>query len=281
MKLRPFIQLMRLDKPIGIWLVYFPAAWSVALTASAHSMWRLQALMLLGAALTRAAGCIMNDLADRKLDAQVARTHTRPLASGALSKRQALAALAALLFAALALALSLPPAVFTLSLLAVPMIAAYPWMKRFTWWPQAFLGITFNLGALIGWAATGTPLSAPALLIYAAAAAWTLGYDTIYAVQDMADDRTVGIKSSAQAVGRHLRPFIAACYGLMLALLAAAGMLHHTAPVYYAALIAAALHALWQVRQMPPSPAQAGVIFRSNQWLGFYILAGCLLSRAG
>lgn len=281
MTLRSLIQLMRLDKPIGIWLVYFPAGWAVALTAPASAMWQLQLLMLIGAVITRAAGCIINDLTDRELDRHVERTRTRPLASGAISRPQALAVLAVLLALALYIALQLPPAVFALSLVAVPMIAAYPWMKRITWWPQVFLGLTFNLSALFGWLATGAPLVPAALALYAAAILWTLGYDTVYAVQDIEDDARIGIRSSARAVGARLKPFIAACYGLMLLLLFSAGLMLQLAAPYYLGLAAATAHAAWQVRQLPPSPAMAGRVFRSNQWLGFLILAGCMFARAG
>ena len=279
--MHPLLQLTRLDKPIGIWLVYFPAAWAVALTAAPQQMWRLQGTMLLGAIVTRAAGCILNDLTDRRLDAQVARTRTRPLASGAVTIGQACVLLAILLSIALCLALSLPSSVLWLALVALPMIAAYPWMKRITWWPQLFLGFTFNLSALFGWLATGAPLSPPALTLYAAAIFWTLGYDTIYAVQDMADDARIGIRSSAQAVGRKLLPFVFVCYSAMGLLLLLTGALLHSNYPYYLGILAAGHQACWQMRRLPPEPEEAGRIFRSNQWLGILILAGCLLSRLG
>ncbi len=280
MKLRSLIQLMRLDKPIGIWLLYYPAGWAVALTAAPQQMWSLQIKMLLGAALTRAAGCIINDLTDRKLDQHVERTRNRPLASGAVQRWEAVVVLAILLCAALCIALALPPRVFWLALLAVPMIAAYPWMKRITWWPQLFLGLTFNLSALFGWLATSTPLSTAAFTLYAAAIFWTLGYDTVYAVQDIADDARVGIRSSARRVGKHLRPFITACYGAMLLLLLLTAALASQGPWVYCGLAVAGWHAWRQVQQLPPSPAQAGEIFRSNRWLGFLVLTGFLLARA-
>ncbi len=280
MKLSPYIALMRLDKPIGIWLVFFPAAWAVALVGASNTP-MLMLLMLGGAALTRAAGCILNDLADRKLDAQVARTANRPLASGAIKPWQAFLLLLILLIAALAVALSLPLMVTLLAFLALPMIAAYPFMKRLTWWPQAFLGLTFNLGALMGWAATGNGLSLPALTLYAASICWTLGYDTIYAVQDMADDAKIGIRSSARALGQpRIRVFVAACYGLMLALLVTTGFLLHINIVYYLGLIFVAAQLLWQVRRLPCPPERAGALFRSNQWAGLLMLLTLLATRA-
>lgn len=280
MTISPYIALMRLDKPIGIWLLFFPAAWAVALAASDAEVGRLMLIMLAGAALTRAAGCILNDLTDRRLDAQVARTQTRPLASGALKPWQAIILLFLLLMASLALALSLPPQVFWLALVALPMIAAYPWMKRLIWWPQAFLGLTFNLGALFGWLAAGEPITLPALLLYAAGICWTLGYDTIYAVQDMADDAVAGIRSSARALGsKRLKPFVAGCYGAMFLLLGLTGLLMQGGVGFWLGWVAAALHARWQVSALPPAPERAGSLFRSNQWLGLALLMGLLADR--
>ena len=277
--MQPYIQLMRLDKPIGIWLLFFPASWAVALVGGANAG-GLMLIMLLGAAITRAAGCIMNDLADRKLDALVERTRTRPLASGAIQPWQAIALLVVLLLIALALALSLPRAVFMLALIALPMIAAYPFMKRITWWPQLFLGLTFNMGALMAWVATGTPLSVPAFTLYAASVCWTLGYDTIYAIQDMADDETAGIKSTARRLGTgHIRRFVAVCYGLMLALLALTGAMLEVSLFYYIGLIAMAAQLLWQIRQLPCPPMRAGLLFRSNQWAGLALLLGLLFAH--
>ena len=280
MTIAPYIALMRLDKPIGIWLLFFPAAWAVALAASDATVGRLMLVMLAGAALTRAAGCILNDLTDRKLDAQVERTKSRPLASGAIKPWQAMMLLVLLLLAALALALSLPPQVFWLALLALPMIAAYPWMKRLIWWPQAFLGLTFNLGALFGWLAAGEPIALPALLLYAAGICWTLGYDTIYAVQDMADDDAAGIRSSARALGLgRLKSFVASCYGAMFLLLGTTGLLMGLGIGFWVGWGLAALHARWQIAALPPSAQRAGALFRSNQWLGLALLMGLLAER--
>ena len=277
--MRHYIQLMRLNKPIGIWLVFFPAAWSVAFAGS-PMMAILIATMLVGAILMRSAGCIINDLADRKLDAQVERTRNRPLASGAIQPWQAITLLLVLLAFAAAIAAMLPRECLYLAFVALPLIALYPLMKRITWWPQLFLGLTFNLGVLFGWLATGIPLFPATYVLYAAAICWTLGYDTIYAVQDMEDDAKVGIRSTARRIGlAHLRIFVAACYGVMLALLALAGHML-TAPFpYYIALIAAGAQLLWQVRQLPCTPERAGALFRSNQWVGLILLIGLLACR--
>jgi 4-hydroxybenzoate polyprenyltransferase len=279
MTITPYLALTRLNAPIGIWLLFFPAAWAVALVGGANAG-VLMLTLLLGAALTRAAGCIMNDLADRKLDALVERTKNRPLASGNVRPWQAILLLILLLIAALALALSLPVQVFLLALIAVPMMAAYPWMKRLTWWPQIFLGLTFNLAALFGWLATGQPLAPPALTLYAACVLWTLGYDTIYAVQDMADDEAAGIRSAARRVGlARLRWFVAACYGLMLALLALTGALLQLGVMYYMGLALVGAQLLWQIRQLPCAPERAGGLFKSNQWAGLILLITLLITR--
>ncbi|MFZ4540569.1 MAG: 4-hydroxybenzoate octaprenyltransferase [Rickettsiales bacterium] len=277
MTIAHYIALTRLNKPIGIWLLFFPAAWAVALAGGDG---KLMCIMLLGATLTRSAGCIINDLTDRKLDAQVERTKNRPLASGAITPAQAIALLIILLIAAFALALSLPVVVFFLAILALPMIALYPWMKRLTWWPQAFLGLTFNLGALFGWAATGAPLSLPPLILYAACFFWTLGYDTIYAVQDMADDAIVGIRSSARRLGaRHIRRFVTICYGLTVALLSLTGILLHMGTLYFLGLVVLAAQLLYQIRALPCDSPSAAALFRSNQWVGLILLIAILLQR--
>ncbi len=279
MQLRPYIQLMRLDKPIGIYLLFFPAAWAVALVAPLRAIPYFLLIMLVGAAVTRAAGCIINDLTDRKLDAGVERTRGRPLAAGTVPVWHAYALLGGLLFVALLIALSLPRAVFLLALVALPMIAVYPWMKRITWWPQLFLGFTFNLSALFGWVATGAPLSGAAFALYAACICWTLGYDTIYAVQDMADDTRMGIRSTARLFGANIRRNVAICYLLMLLDLAITGFLLDRELAYDFGLMAVALHIAWQLRQLPVTPERAGTIFKSNQCIGYMLLGAILLDR--
>ena len=271
-------QLLRLDKPIGIWLLFFPAGWAVGLAAT-HDVGYLQALMLFGAFVMRSAGCIINDLVDRDLDKQVARTRNRPIASGRISVNAAYVVLALLLVVALVIALNLPLSVLLLSLLALPMIAAYPWMKRITWWPQVFLGLTFNLSALCGWLATGTPLSAAPFALYAASIFWTIGYDTIYAIQDVIDDEAVGIKSTAIKVGKWLIPFVSICYFLMIGLLALAGKYAGAGAFYFVGVGAVAMHAIWQMRHVSYNIAMAGKLFRSNQWLGLTLLIFILLDR--
>jgi len=278
-RLALYARLMRLDKPVGIWLVFFPAAWAVALAGcrEAGVDWAVMFACLVGAVLTRSAGCIINDLTDRRLDAYVARTASRPLASGAVSRREAFVLLFLLLLLALGLALLLPPLVLWLSCAALPFIIAYPWMKRITWWPQAFLGLTFNLSAPIGWAAATGSLDWPALWLYLGALGWTFGYDTIYAHQDAADDAVVGIKSSARALGPRTRRAVAGAYGVFILLLGLAGLQAGAGLGYALGLAAAALHLGWQLRRLDiMNPALCGRLFRSNSQVGLVILLGAV-----
>lgn len=281
--MHPLLQLIRFDKPIGTWLLAFPALWALALAAHDITQFlTLSAVMLLGAFITRSGGCIINDLTDQRLDAGVARTRSRPLASGTVSRRSALLLLVLVSASALAIALALPRTVFYIALCAVPLIVAYPWMKRIIWWPQIVLGLTFNLSALMGWAATGAALTLPAFLIYAAGAFWTLGYDTIYAVQDMADDETMGIKSSARTLGiGSIRRFVTFCYSAVLFLILVVCINTGYGYLFLIGWVGISAHVHWQICKLPPTPQTAGPLFKSNQWLGLIILLTLLLSRFG
>ena len=185
--LRPWLKLGRFDRPAGIWLLMIPGWQGVALATSAQGRWPdplLLVLIALGAALMRAAGCAYNDIVDRDFDAQVARTASRPIPSGQISVKQAWGFVVGCCLAALVILLTLRPAAIALGAGSLALVAAYPFMKRITWWPQAWLGLTFNLGALLGYAAVTGTVGWPAILLYAGGVLWTLGYDTIYAVQD-------------------------------------------------------------------------------------------------
>lgn len=264
-----YFHLMRLDKPVGIWLTFWPAAWAVLL-ASGTFQPELLALLFLGASLMRAAGCIMNDLADADFDAQVERTKLRPLASGAISKRRALALLGVLLAQAFGLLFVLPHPAFWLAFATLPLVAAYPFMKRFTWWPQLFLGITFNMSALFGWLEATGELSLSALWLYVAAVFWTLGYDTIYALQDMHDDARIGVKSTALRLGAFTLPFVALCYTHFLAILLWLGVNGGLGWPYFVGMVLCAAQLLWQIRTMRRG-GHAGAVFKSNQWLGLLV----------
>ena len=191
-RLRPFAVLARWDRPIGTWLLLWPCWWAVALAPGWPDL-KLLALFAIGAVAMRGAGCVINDLADRDLDARVERTRHRPLASGRLTTGEALAFLALQLLVGLLVLLSFNRFTILLGLASLPLVIVYPLMKRVTWWPQAFLGVTFNWGALVGWSAVTGDLAAPALTLYVAGFLWTLGYDTIYAHQDKADDAVIGV----------------------------------------------------------------------------------------
>ncbi len=213
---RPYAILMRLDRPIGTWLLLLPAWFSLALAYPKNPdlfyTLYLAFLFAVGAIIMRGAGCVINDLWDRDLDARVARTRTRPLVTGAVTPRAAVILVACLCTLGLAIVLQMNIAAIITAFCSVPFIVLYPLMKRITWWPQLFLGFTFNFGALIGWAAMTGTIGLPAVLLYIAGIFWTLGYDTIYAHMDRDDDQQVGIKSTARILGKNSVPAIAGFY---------------------------------------------------------------------
>jgi 4-hydroxybenzoate polyprenyltransferase len=280
-RLAPYARLARLDRPIGTWLLLFPGWWSLALASPAAPNLRLMALFAIGALLMRGAGCTYNDIVDRDFDARVARTATRPIPSGAVTPRQAALFLGLQLLLALIVLLQLDAFAIGLGAASLLLVAAYPFMKRITYWPQAFLGLTFNWGALLGWAAATGSLAAPAFLLYAGGIAWTLFYDTIYAHQDKEDDALVGVKSTALKLGTKTRPWLvgfAAVAAILWALALAAAGLGWPA---YAGLAGAAALLLWQVRRTDfDDPADCLAKFRAHRWLGWMMLVGILLSPA-
>ncbi len=276
----PHLRLMRLHQPVGIWLLFWPCAWALILASEGFPEPQLLLAFFAGALLMRSAGCIINDIADREFDKQVERTKNRPLACGELSVRQALVLLLALLVLSLLVAIYLGTAVLMWSALALAPVAIYPFMKRISWWPQLFLGLTFNWGALVGWVAVRGEVEWPALLLYAGCVLWTLGYDTIYAHQDKLDDARIGIKSTALRLGNHTRSFVTACYLLSFAswaLLAAATVTQLWQWVW---LLPVALHLGWQVTTLEiDSPQNCLRRFRSNSQLGLVLaLALCMIN---
>lgn len=278
--LKPYVALIRLDRPIGTWLLLWPGFWALALAASGWPDVRLLALFAAGALVMRSAGCIYNDIVDRKFDAQVARTRHRPLASGALRVRHAVAFMAVLLGAGLAILLQLNSLAIWLGVASLALIFTYPLMKRVTYWPQAFLGLTFNWGALLGWAAATGGLDWPAALLYLGGICWTLGYDTIYAHQDKEDDALIGVKSSALALGERTRPFLILVYGASIACFAGAGALAGIAWPFYAGLGAVALLFAWQaLGTRIDEPADCLVKFKANLWVGVLLFAGIIAGR--
>nr|WP_246522903.1 4-hydroxybenzoate octaprenyltransferase [Neoroseomonas eburnea] len=278
---RPYALLMRLDRPIGSWLLFLPGLWAFALVAPSwgRGLW-LTVLFGLGAVLMRGAGCVVNDLWDRDLDRQVERTAGRPLASGAVRPRQALAFLAALLVVSCVILLMLPPAAILLGVLSLVPIALYPLAKRVTDFPQAVLGLVFSWAAPTGYAAATGGLDAAALALWAAGFFWILGYDTIYAHQDREDDALVGIRSTALHFGERTRPFLVACYAATIALLASSGWLAGLSAWFLPALLLpAALLARQVVALDIRDPALCLRLFKANREVGLAIALAFLIGR--
>ncbi len=277
----PYVLLARLDRPIGWWLLFLPGLWSILLARApaGRSAW-LIVLFLAGAVLMRSAGCVVNDMWDREMDRRVTRTAARPLASGAVSMREAGLFLAALLLAALVILLQLNWYARVLGVASLALVATYPLAKRVTWWPQLALGFTFGWGAPMGYAAAAGRLDWAAAVLYAASIAWILGYDTIYAHQDREDDALVGVHSTARLFGEATRPFLALCYALMLALVAAAGSLAGLSWVFTVAMGLPAAMLIWQVARVDiHDPALCLRLFKANREVGLAVALAIVLGR--
>ena len=273
--LRPYARLARLDRPIGTWLLLFPCWWGLALGARTWPDPVLMMLFALGAVVMRGAGCTYNDIVDRDFDARVARTADRPIPSGAVSLRQAIAFLLLELLVGLGILLMLNEAAIALGVLSLALVFTYPLMKRVTWWPQFFLGLAFNWGALMGYAAATGDVAPSAALVYIAGILWTLGYDTIYAHQDKEDDALIGVKSSARRLGERTRPALYLFYGATVLLLGAAFALADLGWPVYLFLAAGAAQLLWQAVTVDlDQPADCLAKFKSNRVFGWLILAG-------
>ncbi len=280
---RPYARLARLDRPIGTWLLFLPCLWGLGLGWQAarppvEEMLRLVVLFGIGAIVMRGAGCTVNDLMDRDLDRRVARTATRPIASGEVTPRRALVFLAAQLAVGLAILLQLNQFSWALGTAVLVLVFSYPLAKRVTDWPQAVLGLTFNWGALLGFAAVTGTLAPAAAIAYAAGFFWTLGYDTVYAHQDREDDAIVGVRSSALALGPRTRPALVAFYAVTVALLAAATWTAGLGPWTYAGLAALAVHLGWQVATVDiDDPKHCLAVFRSNRDAGLIVALAIVL----
>jgi 4-hydroxybenzoate polyprenyltransferase len=275
---RDLALLARLDRPIGWWLLFWPGAWAVALAGEAFARWDLLLWLLAGAIAMRGAGCVYNDIVDRDLDRQVARTAARPLASGAVSLRLAWAWLALLSLVGLVVLVQLRPLAAGIALASLALVAAYPFMKRITWWPQAWLGLVFAWAALVGWAEAWGALAAPGLLLYAGSIAWVIGYDTIYALQDREDDALVGVRSSALRLGRAVRPGVAGFYAAALALWGAAFWSLRPDPLALAALLPVGAHLAWQVATLRADDGAGALArFRANRFAGLLMMLACLV----
>jgi len=276
-RLRPYGSLMRLDRPIGTWLLYWPCAWSVAL-AGVGGRWDLFLWLFLGAFAMRSAGCVYNDIIDRDLDRSVERTRLRPLASGRVSLRSAWVLIGLLGAIGLVVLLQLNRVAAAIALISIAPVAAYPFMKRITWWPQAWLGLVFSWGALVGWPAVTGSFDWPALILWLGSIAWVVGYDTLYAIQDIEDDALVGVKSSARRLGDKAAIGIALFYALALALWGAAIWLVRPDWLALLALAPAALHLANQaLRADPKDGGLALQLFRSNRTCGLLVLLAMLV----
>jgi len=280
---RPYASLIRLDRPIGVWLLFWPGAWAIALAGMGGGIagtagWRLIAWFAVGAFAMRSAGCVYNDIIDRGLDAQVERTRLRPLASGRVKLRRAWLLLVAMSLVGLAVLLQLRPLAQLVALASLALVAAYPFMKRITWWPQAWLGLVFAWAAPVGWAAVKGGFDLPAILLYAGTVCWVVGYDTVYALQDREDDALVGVKSSARRLGRHARAGVAACYALALGLWAGAFWTLRPQWLALVPLLPVAVHLAAQVARLRPDDGGSALAtFRSNRFAGLLMFLACLV----
>lgn len=278
---RAYAVLARLDRPIGAWLLFLPGLWSILLAGplDTHAAW-LVLLFGVGSVVMRGAGCVVNDMWDRDMDRRVTRTAGRPLASGALHMRHAAGFLLVLLCVGLLILLQLNGLARALGIASLLLVALYPGAKRVTWWPQAMLGITFGWGAPMGYAAATGHLDPATLALYAAAFAWILGYDTIYAHQDREDDALVGVRSTARLFAGHTRPFLSACYAATVALLALAGWLAGLGLPFFAGLLLPAALLAWQVQTLDiHDPAGCLRRFHLNRETGLLVAAAVLLGR--
>jgi 4-hydroxybenzoate polyprenyltransferase len=276
-RFRPFASLMRVDRPIGTWLLYWPCAWSVAL-AGVGGHWDLFLWFALGAFAARSAGCVYNDIVDRDLDARVERTRLRPLASGRVSLQSAWLLIAVLVLVGCVVLMQLNRTAALVAFASIAPVAAYPFMKRITWWPQAWLGLVFSWGSLVGWPAVTGALGWPPVLLWLGSIAWVIGYDTLYAIQDKEDDALVGVKSSARRLGERAPLGVALFYSLAVLLWGAAIWSVRGDWVALATLAPAALHLGNQALRVDPADGDLALrLFRSNRTCGLLVALAMLV----
>ena len=281
---RPYLRLARLDRPIGSWLLLMPCWWSVGLAAvharSEVNVWHLL-LFFIGAFAMRGAGCTWNDIVDRDLDSRVERTRSRPIPSGQVTVASAAAFLVLQALVGLAVLLQFNRFTMYVGFASLAVVAIYPFMKRITYWPQIVLGLAFSWGALMGWPATFARLDLPALLLYAGAISWVIGYDTIYAHQDREDDALIGIKSTALLFRERTKPMLALFYALAVALIALAGWSAGAGLLFALGLLAFATHLAWQIARLDvDDPVDCLMVFKSNRDAGLILFAGLVLDAA-
>jgi len=274
--LKPYARLARWDRPIGFWLLYWPCAWSLGLAAVAHPEqgfdWWAAVLMLVGAILMRGAGCTFNDIVDRDIDMKVARTRLRPIPAGQVTARQALAFLVVQALLGALVLFQFNRFTVWAGVASLVLVAIYPFMKRITWWPQAFLGLAFSYGALLGWTSQTGGLALPALLLYAGTILWVIGYDTLYALQDIEDDALIGVKSTARLFGANTRPIVAGFYALAYILWLAAATIAGAGIVFALLSLIAAGILVWQVQTVDAEkPGNPWLRFWSNRYVGIVL----------
>lgn len=283
--LKPYGRLARWDRPIPVGLLFWPCAWGIGLAAVAYPEygfgWWAAILMVVGALLMRGAGCTFNDIVDRDIDAKVARTRSRPIPSGQVTALEATYFLVAQALLGSVILFQFNRFTVWAGVASLVLIAIYPFMKRVTWWPQLFLGLAFNWGALVGWTSQTGSLALPPLLLYVGGILWTIGYDTIYALQDIEDDALVGVKSTARLFGRRARLLVALFYAATVVLWVAAGLMVGAGWPFLVGMLAVVGILGWQVRTLEPhSPTNALVRFRANHWVGLALTAALLLDLA-
>ncbi len=277
----PYVLLARLDRPIGVWLLFLPGLWSILLGGlPPWATIRLVALFAVGSVVMRAAGCVVNDMWDRDLDRRVSRTAGRPLAADMLSMRQAATFLLVLLLIGLSVLLQLNLRAQALGAASLVLVGLYPLAKRVTWWPQLVMGFTFGFGAPLGYVAATGQFDAALCAIYAAAILWDLGFDTIYAHQDREDDALIGVRSTARLFGRQTSRLLAACYAATIVALALAGWAVGLSAPFFAALVIPAALLAWQVRRLDiDDPALCLRLFRANREVGLAVALAILIGR--
>jgi len=280
-----FIQLTRLNKPIGFMLLFWPCIWGLTLSydfeKNLNQFFYYGILFLLGAILMRSAGCIVNDIADKNFDRKVERTKNRPIASEKVSVKLAITYVLFLCGLALLVLINFNKFTIIMAILSMPLAFTYPLMKRFTYWPQLFLGITFNYGLVLAWISIKNEISIIPILFYFGAIFWTLGYDTIYGYQDIKDDEIIGVKSTSIKFKKNPKKFILICYSFFFTSLVLTGILMNFKILYYLFLIIPFMHlTLLQVKKLEVNnPNECLIKFKSNNYLGLIIFINILIGK--
>ena len=284
-QLKLFIELTRLKKPIGYMLLFWPCAWGLTLafdfSDNLNNYFFYLILFFLGAVLMRSAGCIVNDILDKKFDKKVSRTKDRPIASGKISVKLSIVYVLVLCFSALLVLLNFNTITIMLALGSMPLAFTYPLMKRFTYWPQLFLGITFNYGLLLGWTSINESLNIIPILFYIGAIFWTLGYDTIYGFQDIKDDEIIGLKSTSIKFKREPFIFLLTCYVILFLMLVVLGILNNFNIFYYVFSLIIGYHLFfYQLKGVDLNiPMNCLKVFKSNNLLGFLVFLQLLIGK--